>query len=200
MRRRAKKPTTDEDAALIIQKSFRGFRCRKSFSVYKQRLDVQTLCFLQQIELINQDFYTKIVRTNYCVPMKSIESPPAAKVFSKSISSLFPPPPPLPLPSPSTSTTTTKFARVPTLSSIEPTKSSSAVLHAVQEYQRQHIKPHQPSVKRLASTNLLAMKSRAFAQSISNVVVPVKFVCVATPREMPPPLSRCRIIRFNEHI
>ena len=55
------------------------------------------LCFLQQVELINNDFFTKIVRTNYCVPMKSIEST-NYKQSIKMIQHLFPPPPPLPLP------------------------------------------------------------------------------------------------------
>jgi hypothetical protein len=64
------------------------------------------LCFLQQIELINNDFFTKIVRTNYCVPLKSIESTTPHshinnKQSNKLFQHLFPPPPPLPLPKPS---------------------------------------------------------------------------------------------------
>ena len=102
-----RQPLTEEAAAIIIQKSYRGYRFRKTFSLYKQRLDVQTLCFLQQVELLNHDFYTKIVRTNYCVPIKSIDSlpnpllhPTYSKPPAKSLAYFFPPPPPLPLPSP----------------------------------------------------------------------------------------------------
>jgi hypothetical protein len=49
------------------------------------------LCFLQQIDLINNDFYIKTVRTNYCVPFKSITN---SHINNKHF---FPPPPPLPL-------------------------------------------------------------------------------------------------------
>lgn len=205
-RQSMKKPLNEDEAALIIQKTFRGFRFRKTFFLYKQRLEVQTLCFLQQIDLINQDFYTKIVRTNYCVAMKSIETLPTAKVLVKSVPMMFPTPPPLPLPSPSapsaptisTTTTTTTgttkfnqvrdvFARVSTISS--PKTTNSNVLNAVQEYQRQHLKSHQPSIKRLTSVsngqnhrtnNLIAMKTRTLTQSIgnfklnSNIIMPVK--------------------------
>jgi hypothetical protein len=63
------------------------------------------LCFLQQIELINNDFFTKIVRTNYCVSLKSIESinhlQGNYKQSNRHSQHLFPPPPPLPLPLPS---------------------------------------------------------------------------------------------------
>ncbi len=97
------KPLTCEEAAVIIQKSYRGFRCRKTFHLYQQRLNIQMLCFIQQIELINNDFFTKIVRTNYCVPLKSIEtinhSHGNLKQSNKILQHLFPPPPPLPLPS-----------------------------------------------------------------------------------------------------
>ncbi|CAF1085415.1 unnamed protein product [Adineta ricciae] len=89
-----KKPLTPEIAAIRIQKSYRGFRFRKVFHLYEQRLNTQILCFLQQIELINNDFFIKIVRTNYCVPMKSIMT---SQINNKHF---FPPPPPLPLPSP----------------------------------------------------------------------------------------------------
>lgn len=80
---------------------------------------MQMLCFLQQIELVNNDFYPKLVRTNYCVPMKSIETftnlpvfptpthvPMISKQIQKTFSYLFPPPPPLPLPSPLSEMTT----------------------------------------------------------------------------------------------
>jgi hypothetical protein len=67
------------------------------------------LCFIQQIELISNEFFTKIVRTNYCVPLKSIESTATTtnshnnnKQLNKLFQHLFPPPPPLPLPLPST--------------------------------------------------------------------------------------------------
>lgn len=70
--------------------------------MYKQRLNIQMLCFLQQLELINNDFFTKTVRTNYCVPLKSIESTTNAYLNNKQayklLQHLFPPPPPLPLP------------------------------------------------------------------------------------------------------
>jgi hypothetical protein len=88
-----KKPLTDETAAIIIQKSYRGFRFRKSFYLYKQRLSTQMLCFLQQIDLINNDFFTKIVRTNYCVSSKSIESTINHHIETKFTQHLFPPPP-----------------------------------------------------------------------------------------------------------
>ena len=95
-------PLTYETAAIIIQKSYRGFFFRKTFRQYKQRLHIQMLCFLQQIELINNDFFTKIVRTNYCVPFKSIESIGQVQLIQKQSNKLFqhlfPPPPPLPLP------------------------------------------------------------------------------------------------------
>jgi hypothetical protein len=97
------KPLTYETAAILIQKSYRGFRFRKFFHLYKQRLNMQMLCFLQQIELINNDFFTKVVRTNYCVPFKSIESTTNNHINNKQSNKLFqhlfPPPPPLPLPS-----------------------------------------------------------------------------------------------------
>jgi len=99
-----RKPLTYETAAIIIQKSYRGFHFRKTFQIYKQRLNIQMLCFIQQIELISNDFFTKIVRTNYCVPLKSIESTTTNshnnhKQSNKLFQHLFPPPPPLPLPS-----------------------------------------------------------------------------------------------------
>ena len=94
-------------AAAIIQKCYRGFRFRRVFGHYRQRLDTQMLCFLQQIEFINNDFFTKIVRTNYCVSLKAIESLPSPRPHvnnhrqsSKPLHYFFPPPPPLPLPSP----------------------------------------------------------------------------------------------------
>ena len=99
-RRLMKEPLTYETATVIIQKCYRGYFFRKTFALYKQRLNIQMLCFLQQIDLINNDFFTKIVRTNYCVPMKSIESTSVmAKQSNKLLQHLFPPPPPLPLPS-----------------------------------------------------------------------------------------------------
>ena len=99
-----RKPLTYETAAIIIQKYYRGFHFRKTFQIYKQRLNIQMLCFLQQIELISNDFFTKNVRTNYCVPLKSIESTSQNnyKQSNKLFQHLFPPPPPLPLPLPST--------------------------------------------------------------------------------------------------
>lgn len=116
-----KKPRTYETAAIIIQKSYRGFRFRKAYFHYKQRLNVQMLCFLQQIELINNDFFTKVVRTNYCVPLKSIESTKTNylnnKQTNKFIQHLFPPPPspiPITIPSipPPLSPSISKFAQV----------------------------------------------------------------------------------------
>ncbi|UJR10380.1 hypothetical protein I4U23_014585 [Adineta vaga] len=92
-----KEPLTRETAAIRIQKAYRGYRYRKSFYLYVQRLNNQMFCFLQQIELINNDFFMKTVRTNYCVPIKSITT---SQTNNKHIQHLFPPPPPLPLPSP----------------------------------------------------------------------------------------------------
>lgn len=95
-------PLTYEQAAIIIQKFYRAYYFRKTFQMYKQRLNIQMLCFLQQIELINNDFFTKIVRTNYCVSLKSIETTINSflnnKQANKLLQHLFPPPPPLPLP------------------------------------------------------------------------------------------------------
>ncbi len=85
-----KEPLTYETAAIIIQKYYRAFRFRKGFHHYKQRLNTQMLCFLQQIELINNDFFTKVVRTNYCVASKSILN---HQIKNKLIQHLFPPPP-----------------------------------------------------------------------------------------------------------
>ena len=93
-----------ETAATIIQKCYRGFIVRKAYYFFQQRLNTQILCFLQQIELISNDFFTKIVKTNYCVPFKSIE-PLSINIsygnrYAQKISQyFFPPPPPLPLPS-----------------------------------------------------------------------------------------------------
>ena len=99
--RMKKEPLTYEKAATIIQKFYRGFFFRKTLSLYKQRFNIQMLCFLQQLELINNDFFTKIVRTNYCVPLKSIESTNfTGKSSTKLLQHLFPPPPPPPLPLP----------------------------------------------------------------------------------------------------
>jgi hypothetical protein len=76
---------------------------RKAYNLYRYRFNSQILCFLQQIELISNDFFTKIVKTNYCVPFKSIEPPSINishhKYAQKFSQFLFPPPPPLPLPS-----------------------------------------------------------------------------------------------------
>jgi len=85
---------------LIIQKAYRGYAFRKTFHLYKQRLNVQTLCFLQQIELINNDFCTKIIRTNYSVPLKALESCKQITTATtiKLFQHLFPAPLPLPLP------------------------------------------------------------------------------------------------------
>jgi hypothetical protein len=98
-----KKPLTYETAAIRIQKYYRGFLFRKTLQLYKQRLNIQMLCFLQQVELINNDLFTKVVRTNYCVPSKSIESTTNPHINNKQSNKLFqhlfPPPPPLPLPS-----------------------------------------------------------------------------------------------------
>ena len=69
-----KSPIDHETAAIIIQKCYRGFFVRKAFYRYRQRLNTQILCFLQQIELISIDFFTKIVKTNYSVSYKPIEN------------------------------------------------------------------------------------------------------------------------------
>ncbi|CAF1653884.1 unnamed protein product [Rotaria magnacalcarata] len=97
-----RKPLTELTAAIVIQKCYRGFHFRKACSLYKQRLNIQMLCFLQQVELLNNDFFIKTVRTNYCVPLKSIESMTHNHKQSnnKIVQHLFPPPPPLPLPLP----------------------------------------------------------------------------------------------------
>ncbi|CAF3490687.1 unnamed protein product [Adineta steineri] len=109
MKRKNKKklisPSNFDIAATIIQKCYRGFIVRKAFFLYQQRLSTQILCFLQQIELISNDFFTKIVKTNYCAPFKSIDCLPINsfhnnKYVQKFSQYLFPPPPPLPLPSP----------------------------------------------------------------------------------------------------
>jgi hypothetical protein len=207
------KPRTNDAAARIIQKSFRGYRSRKVLSNYKQRLHMQTHCFLQQIEFVNHDFYTRHVRTNYCVTRKSIDSlchsPLTDHQFKPLVKTCFLMPTPLPLPSlfanaPNVNETcratvqtsavrlharrstsplpsTSKFAQVremfaraqPTgLSCSIPTKTSlpsvnlsavvvpsteivectspkaTTVLHAVQEYQRQHIRIHSMASKR----------------------------------------------------
>lgn len=100
-----KKPLNKEAAGLVIQKCYRGFAFRKALSIHKQRFNIQVLCFLQQVELLNNDFFTKVVRTNYCVPLKSIETVThhqnhnQKQLNHKIVSHLFPPPPPLPLPS-----------------------------------------------------------------------------------------------------
>lgn len=57
----------------MIQKCVRGFLVRKAYQRFRQRLDTQILCFLQQIEMLSQDFFTKIVKTNYSVPYKPLE-------------------------------------------------------------------------------------------------------------------------------
>jgi hypothetical protein len=80
---------------------------RKAYYLYRQRFGTQIRCFLQQIELISSDFFTKIVKTNYCVPLKAIEPPSTNishpnKYAQKFSQYFFPPPPPLPLPSPFT--------------------------------------------------------------------------------------------------
>lgn len=96
-----------EFAATVIQKCYRGFIVRKAFQLYRQRLNTQILCFLQQIELISNDFFTKIVKTNYCVPFKSVDTRSTQitqqnKYAHKISQYLFPPPPPPhPMPSPS---------------------------------------------------------------------------------------------------
>ncbi|CAF2938413.1 unnamed protein product [Rotaria sp. Silwood2] len=102
-----KKTLSYETAATTIQKCFRGFIIRKAYYLYRQRLHTQILCFLQQIELISNDFFTKIVKTNYSVPFKTIETRSInisyhKKCVQKFSQYLFPPPPPLPLPSPFT--------------------------------------------------------------------------------------------------
>ena len=90
-----------EMAATVIQKCYRGFLVRKAFLLYRQRLNTQILCFLQQIELISTDFFTKIVKTNYCVPFKPVDIRTTHvaqqnKYVHKISQYLFPPPPPPP--------------------------------------------------------------------------------------------------------
>lgn len=102
---KAKLPLTGETAATIIQKCYRGFMVRKAYYLYRQRLSTQILCFLQQIELISNDFFIKTVKTNYSVGFKNIEPRTInvshhKKYLQKFSQYLFPPPPPLPLPSP----------------------------------------------------------------------------------------------------
>ncbi|CAF1580482.1 unnamed protein product [Adineta ricciae] len=105
MNRNKFKPTNAyESAAIAIQKYYRGFIVRKAYSLYRQRLQTQILCFLQQVELTSNDFFTRIVKTNYCVPTKSMESSLINqcnynKYMQKFPQYLFPPPPLLPLPS-----------------------------------------------------------------------------------------------------
>ena len=72
---RKKIPSTfaTETAAIVIQKCVRGFLVRKAYHRFRQRLDTQILCFLQQIELLSQDFFTKIVKTNYSISFKNLE-------------------------------------------------------------------------------------------------------------------------------
>ena len=98
-----KKYLTRKKVAIIIQKYYRGFLFRKALNLYKQRLNTQMLCFLQHIELLNNDFFMKIVRTNYCVPLKSVDTKTNyhinAKQLNKLLQHVFPPPPPLPFPS-----------------------------------------------------------------------------------------------------
>jgi len=91
-------------AATIIQKCVRGFLVRKSFHRFEQRLNTQILCFLQQIDLISSEFFNKIVKTNYFVPTKSLETSSFNHKYAQKFSQyLFPPPPPLPVPSLSSS-------------------------------------------------------------------------------------------------
>lgn len=88
-------------AATIIQKCVRGFLVRKAFHRFEQRLNSQILCFLQQIDLISNEFFNKIVKTNYFVPTKHLETSSSInnKYAQKLAQYLFPPPPPLLLPS-----------------------------------------------------------------------------------------------------
>ena len=109
---KSKSTVSYEIAATIIQKCYRGFLVRKAYYLYRQRLHTQILCFLQQIELISNDFFNKTVKTNYSVSLKSIESysiniSQNKKYMQRFTQYLFPPPPPppppsLPLPSPFT--------------------------------------------------------------------------------------------------
>ncbi|CAF4394564.1 unnamed protein product [Rotaria socialis] len=103
--RKPKATKSYETAAAIIQKCYRGFVVRKAYHIYRQRLNTQILCFLQHIELISNEFFTKTVKTNYSVPFKNLEPRPINmflnKTFTQRISQyLFPPSPPLPVPSP----------------------------------------------------------------------------------------------------
>lgn len=167
VRRWMQQPRTEEEAAIIIQKSYRAFRFRKTFSLYKQRLDIQTLCFLQQVELINHDFYTKIVRTNYCVPIKSIDSlpnPPLHQNYvkppQKSLSYFFPPPPPLPLPSPYSGSTAPDSARNPISTNGLPPLASSLSTAFLSARQRTHRSPSP-----LPSTSKFAQVRDVFARA-----------------------------------
>ena len=109
-RMKSKLTLSYENAVTIIQKCYRGFLVRKAYYFYRQRLRTQILCFLQQIELISNDFFTKTVKTNYSVSLKSIESHSInlsqnnkyMQKFSSYLFTLPPPPPPLPSPSPFT--------------------------------------------------------------------------------------------------
>ena len=92
-----------ERAATAIQKCYRGFVVRKAYQLYRQRLNTQILCFLQQIELISNDFFTKIIKTNYSVSFKCMDSSAPNvthqhKYAQKLSQYFFPPPPPLPSP------------------------------------------------------------------------------------------------------
>lgn len=107
MKYRKSKPISSyEIAATVIQKCYRGFAVRKAYFLYRQRLNTQILCFLQQIELISNEFFNKTVKTNFSVASKNVE-PQALNIFQKHkyaqklTQCLFPPPPPLPLPLPS---------------------------------------------------------------------------------------------------
>lgn len=174
VRRWMQQPRTEEEAAIIIQKSYRGFRFRKTFSLYKQRLDIQTLCFLQQVELINHDFYTKIVRTNYCVPIKSIDSlpnPPLHQNYvkppQKSLSYFFPPPPPLPLPSPYSGSTAPDSARNPISTNGLPPLASSLSTAFLSARQRTHRSPSP-----LPSTSKFAQVRDVFARAQTGAAHP----------------------------
>ncbi|CAF0769334.1 unnamed protein product [Didymodactylos carnosus] len=82
-------------AAIIIQKTYRMHVVRKAFNellMDKQRLQTQILCFLQQIELINSEFYSKIVKSNFNAMVKSNNN--NNKIYGNNF---FPPPPSSPL-------------------------------------------------------------------------------------------------------
>jgi hypothetical protein len=84
-----------ETAAIVIQKCFRGFIIRKAYQLYRQRLHTQFQCFFQQIELISNEFFTRVVKTNFCTPMKSVACssaymPQQMKYAQKMAHCLFP--------------------------------------------------------------------------------------------------------------